>query len=127
MAGVSGMATKGKDRITRRLTAIKTASAAQFDGPEAARPSRNKRSEERRTVYRFARLVLPDRSVVKCIMKDVSTGGAKIVIEGNIAMPSRVLLKVDQTGQTKRARVAWQNETEVGLQFIVEPGAEQQS
>jgi len=120
------MATKDKDLISRRLTAIKAASAAQFDAPEAARPSRNKRASERQTVYRFARLVLPDRSVVNCIMKDVSTGGAKIVLEGNIAMPQRVLLKVDQTGQTKRARVAWQNETEVGLQFIAEPGAEQQ-
>ncbi len=114
---------KDKDRITRRLTAIKTASAAQFDAPEAPRGSRDKRTSPRHTIYRFARLVLPDRSVMNCIMKDVSAGGAKVVIEGNVAMPQRVLLKVDQTGETKRARVAWQNETEVGLQFLAENGA----
>lgn len=111
---------KDKDRISARLAAIKTASAAQFDMPEKPRPSSNKRGSDRRTVYRFARLVLPDRSVVKCIMKDISPGGAKVVIEGAIIMPPKVLLKVDQTGETKRARVAWQTDTEVGLQFIVD-------
>lgn len=111
---------KDKNRISERLAAIKTASAAQFDAPEPPRATRAKRAAERQTVYRFARLVLPDRSVVKCIMKDISTGGAKVIIEGAIAMPPKVLLKVDQTGVTKRARVAWQKDTEVGLQFIVD-------
>ena len=114
---------KDKDRINRRLTAIKSASAAQFDAPEAPRPSRDKRSEERRTVYRFARLVLPDRTVMNCIMKGASPRGARVVIEGAVMMPHRVLLKIDQTGETKRAKVAWQNETEVGLQFLAENAA----
>lgn len=119
MAGVSGMA-KDKDRINRRLAAIKTASAAQFDAPEPPRPSSNKRKTSRQTVYRFARLVLPDRSVMNCIIKDISAGGARVVIEGNITMPPRVLMKIDQTGETKRARLAWQKDMEVGLQFITD-------
>lgn len=112
---------KDKDRISARLAAIKTASAAQFDAPEPPpRASRVRRATDRRTVYRFARLVLPDRSIVNCIMKDISPGGAKVVIEGAIIMPPKVLLKIDQTGETKRARVAWQQDTEVGLQFLLD-------
>lgn len=122
MAGVSGMA-KNKDRINRRLTAITSASAAQFDAPEAPRPLRCKRSEERRTVYRFARLVLPNRTVMNCIMKGASPHGARVVTEGAVTLPHRVLLKIDQTGETKRAKVAWQNENEIGLHFIAENDA----
>lgn len=122
MAGVSGMA-KSTDRINRRLTAITSASAAQFDAPEAARPSRCKRSEERRTVYRFARLVLPNRTVMNCIIKGASPHGAMVVTEGAVTLPHRVLLKIDQTGETKRAQVAWQNENEIGLHFIAEHDA----
>lgn len=114
---------KAKDRINRRLAAIKTASAVQFNAPEAPRASRDKRSEERRTVYRFARLVLPDRTVMNCIMKGASPRGARVVIEGAVMMPHRVLLKIDQTGETKRAKVAWQNDTEVGLHFVPENDA----
>lgn len=116
---------KDTDRINARLTAIKTASAAQFDLPEPPRTSSNKRATDRRTVYRFARLVLPDRSTVNCIIKDVSPGGAKVVIEGAITMPPKVILKIDQTGESKRAKVAWQRDTEVGLQFVVEQTPQQ--
>lgn len=110
---------KDKDRINRRLAAIKSASAAQYDGPELPRKQqRKKRAADRQTVYRFARVIMPDRSMLNCIIKDLSPGGARIMIEGNIELPPRVLLKIDQTGQTKQARVAWQKETEIGLQFL---------
>lgn len=117
MAGDSGVA-KDKEHINRRLTAIKSVSAARFDAPEAPRAPQEKRAEERRTVYRFARLVLPDRAVMNCIIKGYSRRGAKVVIEGSVTLPPRVLMKIDQTGETKRAKVVWQNEMEVGLQFV---------
>lgn len=115
---------KKKDRINARLAAIKTASTARFDAPEPPRTSRQKRASDRRSVYRFARVVLPDRSILRCIMKDISAGGAKIILEGAITIPPRVLLKIDQTGETKRANVAWQKDSEVGLEFIADKPAD---
>lgn len=111
---------KKKDRINARLAAIKTASTARFDAPEPPRASTNKRSSERRNVYRFGRVVLPDRSMLNCIIKDISEGGAKVVLDGAITVPPRVLLKIDQTGENKRAYVVWQKDAEIGLQFVVD-------
>lgn len=108
---------RDKDRLSRRLSAIKTTSAAKFDGPEPIRGSRDKRSASRQSVFRFARLVLPDRSVVKCVIKDISSTGARVAIEGNFAIPPHVVLKIDQIGQTTEADVIWQDETEIGLHF----------
>ena len=89
--------------------------------PTASAPPvsrRRQRAAERVSAYRFARLVLPDKSQVKCIVKDISVNGAKVIIEGNFEIPQRVTLKIDQTGQTKIAGVVWQDETEVGLAFV---------
>lgn len=112
---------KDKDRLSQRLSAIKTASAAQFEGAEKPRASRDKRGASRQSVFRFARLILPDRSIVKCVIKDISASGARVAIEGNFSIPPHVVLKIDQIGQTKVANVIWQEETEVGLHFEPAP------
>lgn len=106
---------KNKDMISKRLAAITTAKPVDWKGP--AGKQRPKRAEERQSVFRFARVILADRSQVKCIIKDVSTRGAKIVLEGAHPLPSRIQLKIDQTGQTKPAAVIWQKELEAGLAF----------
>ncbi|HOP20189.1 MAG TPA: PilZ domain-containing protein [Amphiplicatus sp.] len=112
---------KDKDRLSQRLSAIKTASAVQFDGPIGSRGSRDKRGAARQSVFRFARLILPDRSIVKCVIKDISSTGARVAIEGNFAIPKHVVLKIDQIGTTKEADVVWQDETEIGLNFSAPP------
>lgn len=112
---------KDKDRLSQRLVSIKTSSAAQIDKPlPPPRTARTAREAARANVFRFGRIVLADRSILKCIIKDVSAGGVRVAIEANVALPERLILKIDQTGQTKLARVAWQKESEAGLQFIDE-------
>lgn len=109
------MAKNNKDQLSKRLAAIKTAKPVDWTPPPAK--ERPRRGEDRKPSYRFARVILADRSEVKCIIKDVSSGGVKIVLEGAHPLPSRVNLKVDQTGQTFRAAVVWQKELEAGLAF----------
>ncbi|MEX0644023.1 MAG: PilZ domain-containing protein [Parvularculaceae bacterium] len=106
---------KNKDLISKRLAAITNASPVDWKGASAKQ--RPKRVEQRQTVFRFARVILGDRSQVKCIIKDVSARGAKIVLEGAHPLPSRITLKIDQTGQVKPAAVVWQKELEAGLAF----------
>lgn len=103
-------------RLGRRLAAISAAPPVRFEAPPAPR---EKRVAERRVVYRFARLLLPNRTVLACIVRDLSTTGARIVIEGAVTLPRKVIMKIDQTGETRRALVVWQEENVAGLAFDV--------
>lgn len=106
---------KDKDLLSKRLASIKTAKPVDWTPPPAK--ERPKRAEERKPAFRFARVILPDRSEIRCIIKDVTSKGAKIVLEGQNPLPKRVRLRVEQTGQTVNAAVVWQKELEVGLAF----------
>ena len=108
---------KEKDQLSKRLAAIKTAKPVNWTPPPPVKEQAEHRDNQRTPSYRFARVVLPDRSEVKCIIKDVSPGGVKLVLEGANALPPRITLKIDQTGQTLKATVVWQKEEQVGLAF----------
>jgi hypothetical protein len=106
---------KDKDLLSKRLASIKTAKPVEWTPPPAK--ERPKRGEDRKPAFRFAVVVLPDRSEVRCVIKDVTSKGAKIVIEGAHPLPKKVKLRVEQTGQTVTAAVVWQRDLEAGLAF----------
>lgn len=111
-------------RIDKRIAAIAATSQAASAPAIPNRPnasSRDQRDDPRRPVFRFARLVTATRTEIACIVTDISAGGARITFEGEAALPETVKLKIIQTGETRRARVAWQREKSAGLSFIVEP------
>jgi c-di-GMP-binding flagellar brake protein YcgR len=108
---------KTQDPMERRLAALKSAKPISAP-PEAPFKGRRKsRNSDRQAAYRIVRVLVEDGSAVRAVMRDLSAGGAKIVLEGAIALPPRVTLKVDQTGETRKATVVWQNEAEAGLEF----------
>lgn len=71
-------------------------------------------------MFRYARVILIDRSEVSCIVTDISVGGARIKLEGACALPEMIKLKLVLTGETRRARVAWQRDKAAGLSFVIE-------
>lgn len=108
---------KDKNNLNRRLAALSSAQVSA-PPPSATSSKRKQRSAERVSAYRFARLLLPSGQQVNCIIRDISANGARIMIEGNFEIPRRVVLKIDQTGQTNQAGVVWQKENELGLAFV---------
>jgi hypothetical protein len=109
---------KDKDRVSRRIAALSAAKPLAAP-PPAATGRRTPRIDDRRQVFRFGCLVLDDKSELRCILKDISASGARVALEGAHALPPIVLLKVDMTGEKKRAAVVWQKESEAGLSFRV--------
>ncbi len=101
-------------RINQRLAAIASRERMQTDMPHAVE---NNRSEPRQTVYRFGRIELSDRTIINCIVLDVSTRGARIVLDSADQLPQWVKLRIDQTGELRRARTCWQKERYAGLSF----------
>lgn len=105
-------------RIAQRLAAI----AAQPPVSAAAAPPSGDehRTEQRRSVYRFGRIILSDRSEVNCIISCLSASGARILLDSAFSLPESVKLKMVLTGETRRARVAWQRDRAAGLSFVIE-------
>lgn len=115
------MAKKDKDRIANRLAAISSAaptiSDARIPPPKRRAPQR----APREPVFRPGVLYVSRTHTVRCVIRNLSTTGAYLHVEGEHPLPPTVILKFLQTGIVKKARVIWQNETEVGLQFITDP------
>ena len=47
----------------------------------------------------------------------MESDAVRVMIEANMRVDGDLILKIDQTGQTYKARVAWQDENEIGLRF----------
>lgn len=113
------------DRLARRLTAISAAKPVAAPPPLAdPTASAPRRKETREQTYRFARVEIGRRTVVRCIIKDTSPSGARIAMEGAFDLPEEVVLAIDQTGRRFRARVAWRRENEAGLMLLQQIRAE---
>ncbi|GJL93331.1 MAG: hypothetical protein DHS20C04_29900 [Hyphococcus sp.] len=110
---------KKNDRIAERLAAIKSAAPTITNAgiPEAKRRGPPTR-EVREPVFRPGKVYLSKTDHLRCVIRNVSDGGAYVHLEGVHPLPAIVILRFDQTGVTKKARVAWQNETEAGLAYV---------
>lgn len=108
--------TKRDDKLGRRLAGIGAASKAK-DAPPPKPKAADKRTAPRDKTWKMCRLTFPDGEKMQCVARDLSESGVRIAIEGAIALPARLTFSMPQSGVTKRARVAWQDGAEAGLEF----------
>lgn len=104
------------DRITKRLSALATAKPVEA-GAMAKSMRKKTRGADRKTTYRFGRVLNGNREEHPCILRDFSTTGARVVFEGEPSLSGTVTLRIELTGERRRARVVWQKEREAGLSF----------
>src|SRR6478735_4054701 len=68
------------------------------------------------------------RSVVDCLIRDISPYGARLIFSDTVTVPDVVELYIPQKEQTLRAHVIWRHGQEVGTAFAqvaqMEPPAE---
>ncbi len=80
--------------------------------------------EERRKVARHKSLLRGcvyfnnRRSAVDCLIRDISTHGARLVFSGTVSIPDMVDLYIPQKEETFRARVHWRHGDEMGVGFM---------
>lgn len=113
------MKKKQKEHIANRLASISGASAKVSDVriPELKSRGRPERAE-RAPVFRPGKLFVSKSHNLRCVIRNVSATGAYIHMDGTHPLPELVVLRFEQTGIVKKARVVWQKEIEVGLEFI---------
>jgi len=57
------------------------------------------------------------RSVIDCLVRDVSPEGARLILSATTTIPNVVDLHIPQRGETLRARVQWRSREEAGIAF----------
>lgn len=57
------------------------------------------------------------RNALNCLIRDISSEGARIIFSETVSVPDIVDLYIPQKEQTVRARVQWRHGDEIGLAF----------
>lgn len=57
------------------------------------------------------------RGALDCLIRDLSSEGARIIFSDTVSVPDVVELYIPQKEQTVRARVQWRHGDEIGLAF----------
>jgi hypothetical protein len=109
---------KKNDRIAERLAAIKSAAPTITNAGIPEAKQRAPTRETREPVFRPGKVYLSKTDHLRCVIRNVSDSGAYVHMESIHPLPAIVILRFDQTGVTKKARVAWQHETEAGLAYV---------
>jgi hypothetical protein len=78
----------------------------------------DRRQSFRNRVYYGGELAFNGRhSTLTCIVRDFSTRGARIEIEGSAVVPDQFDFTVERKGLSCPARIVWRNQAQAGLVF----------
>lgn len=76
------------------------------------------RKHRRKPIYSDARLSCPDGRTIDCMILDFSEGGAKVRFITTMQLPEKLKIVSKRPTLDTLARVAWQNGSTAGLQFL---------
>jgi hypothetical protein len=57
-------------------------------------------------------------ATIECLVKNISSGGAKITVDDSVSVPSKFDLCIPQKNRTYPVRMAWRNATAIGVEFL---------
>ncbi len=80
-----------------------------------------RRSPRQRSFLRGCIYFNQRRGAVDCLIRDVSSDGARVIFSDAVSVPDIVELHIPQKERTLRARVQWRHGDEVGLAFTDAP------
>jgi hypothetical protein len=81
----------------------------------------NKRSDQRQRVLKSGRIVLDDLNGFDCILRDVSTTGAKLIVKKPDDVPDTFRLLISADSSIRPVKVMWRKPDSVGVHFTGEP------
>ena len=78
----------------------------------------NRREEARARTLKGAKAVFNDgNSVVDCVIRDLSEGGARLKVETAIGFPDHFTLVMESQRARRNCRVIWRSANEIGVTF----------
>jgi hypothetical protein len=85
----------------------------------ATRMSERRGSTRRKSFLRGCIYFNNRRNTLDCLIRDISTVGARLLVSETVNVPDVVELYIPQKEETLRARVQWRRDGEVGVAFGV--------
>jgi hypothetical protein len=77
------------------------------------------RRSERVRAFLGAKIIYNNRtSIVDCVIRSISTSGAKLALACSLQIPGEFELQIPQKGRSYRARLVWRNIEGAGVEFI---------
>jgi hypothetical protein len=76
-----------------------------------------RRKHPRTRVLKGAKIVLGPTSVLDCVIRDLTNGGARLKAPNVVNLPGDVALTFDSGRTFRPGRVAWRKVEEAGLEF----------
>jgi hypothetical protein len=76
----------------------------------------DRRRVQRTGIYKGAKVAM-DESLCDCIVRDISSLGARLSITNARSVPDRFSLTFDTARTMHACRIAWRSSTEVGVEF----------
>lgn len=76
----------------------------------------DRRRVRRSRIYKGAK-ILAGASLRDCVVRDISSLGARLAIESAGSIPDRFSLTFNTAGTERACRVAWRTSTQLGVEF----------
>ncbi|MEK1871805.1 MAG: PilZ domain-containing protein [Rhizobium altiplani] len=76
-----------------------------------------RKAHRRRTLIGAKILLNGGSSVLDCVVKDLSDGGARLVMDGAIAVPADFDLHLSDGRVFRSCRIAWRQVSSLGVSF----------
>ncbi|MCB1540163.1 MAG: PilZ domain-containing protein [Rhodoblastus sp.] len=78
----------------------------------------DRRKEQRRRTYLGAQVVFNRRqSVVDCLIRNLSDGGARLVFAHSAMIPGAFELVIDRGGESRQVEIRWRTRLSAGVSF----------
>jgi PilZ domain len=77
---------------------------------------RERRRVRRIQIYKSAQVVF-NGSLRDCVVRDISSGGARLAFVSTAFIPDKLALTFDAARTLRQCRVAWRTTTEIGVEF----------
>jgi hypothetical protein len=89
------------------------------DHADGAQAKTDRRRFPRTRTLKCGRVILTDRTTVDCTIRNLSRGGARLVLGAPTRIPGFFLLVVDGSKDMIPARLVWQKGLAAGVMFDV--------
>ena len=77
----------------------------------------DRRSERRQKVLKEGKVLLSERVSIDCLVRDISSGGARLEFFAPVNLPREFRLRIVSADLTVPAAIAWERQLEAGVRF----------
>jgi|DewCreStandDraft_4_1066084.scaffolds.fasta_scaffold90076_2 hypothetical protein len=77
-----------------------------------------RRRAPRHRVFKAGTIVINGVSIINCIVKNISEGGAGLVVETPVGIPDQIKLLIASENLIQSCRVVWRSSNRIGVAFM---------